>query len=187
MTIATWSLAVLALPFAFGPTVAEAQDIRTPNGHSDYRVELEPHLTMALFNRGLVGFDGGRGRGRFFGTPGFGGGFRATIEVADPAFHPKLNNTVGVTFGMDVTSCTDFCQNDAVLFFPVAVQWNFFFSKEWGAFGELGPMIRADLGDQVLPDLYAQIGGRYLINDSIGLTLRIGYPFVTFGVSFFAG
>jgi hypothetical protein len=39
----------------------------------------------------------------------------------------------------------------------------------------------------VLPDLYAQIGGRYLINDSIGLTLRIGYPFVTFGVSFFAG
>lgn len=167
------------------PDSASAQTIEDPNGHLDYLVELEPHLTVAIFRRGLIGFKGGRKKD-YFGTPGIGGGFRATIEVADPAFHPKLNNTVGVTFGMDVTTC-DVCGNDAVLYFPVAVQWNFFFSKEWGAFGELGPMIRADLGDEVLPDLYAQVGGRYLFNDAIGLTLRLGYPFITFGVSFFAG
>ena len=165
--------------------LAQAQTIETPNGHPDYRVELEPHATVAVFRNGLIGFEG-RGRGSYFGTPGFGGGFRASIEIADPAFISKLNNTVGITFGIDATSC-EVCSNDAVLYFPVALQWNFSFSKEWGAFGELGPMIRADLGDEVLPDLYAQIGGRYLFNDGIGLTLRIGYPFVTFGVSFFAG
>ena len=165
---------------------ASAQTIKTPSGHPDYRVEIEPHFTLALFRSGLfVKWKGDRKK-EFFGTPGVGGGFRASIEVADPAFIKDLNNTVGITFGMDVTSC-DVCQNDAVLYFPLALQWNFFFSKEWNAFGELGPMIRADLGDQVVPDLYLQAGGRYLFNDTIGLTLRIGYPFISFGVSFLAG
>jgi hypothetical protein len=58
------------------------------------------------------------------------------------------------------------------------IQWNFFFSKEWAAFGEIGPMLRTDF-DAVLPDLYVAAGGRYLFSDGVGLTLRIGFPFVT--------
>ena len=50
--------------------LAQAQTIETPNGHPDYRVELEPHATVAVFRNGLIGFEG-RGRGSYFGTPGF--------------------------------------------------------------------------------------------------------------------
>ena len=165
------------------PRPAEAQTIRTPNGHPDYVAELEPHFTLAVFRNGLYGFDRGR-RGKYFGTPGIGAGFRATFEVADPAFIAKLNNTVGITVGIDVTHCDDWCENRAVLYIPTGVQWNFFFSKEWAAFGEIGPMLRTDF-DGVLPDLYVAAGGRYLFSDAVSLTLRIGFPFVTFGVSFF--
>jgi hypothetical protein len=175
---------LLSLPLALAAGTASAQDIKTPDGHPDYRLEMEAHGTVAVFRHGLVGFKGGRGKD-YFGVPGFGGGIRASIEIADPAFIPKLNNTIGITFGMDVTSCTDACKNDAVLYFPVALQWNFFFSKEWSAFGEVGPMIRADLGDEVLPDLYAEAGGRYLFGSDGALVLRIGFPFVTFGASLF--
>ncbi|NUP07475.1 MAG: hypothetical protein HOW73_15605 [Polyangiaceae bacterium] len=162
---------------------AAAQNIKTPNGHTDYRAEVEPHFALAIFRRGLIAFDGHK-KDPYFGVPGVGGGLRASIEVADPAFIPKLNNTIAISFGMDVTTC-DVCHNDAVLYFPVALQWNFFFSKEWSAYGEVGPMIRADLGDQVLPDLYVAAGGRYQFNDTVALTARLGYPFFTFGVSFF--
>jgi hypothetical protein len=31
------------------------------------------------------------------------------------------------------------------------------------------------------------VGGRYHFNDNVALTLRLGVPFVTFGVSFFVG
>lgn len=165
------------------PSTATAQDIKTPNGHPDYVAELEPHFTLAIFRNGLYGFDRGR-KGKYFGTPGIGGGFRATFEVADPAFIAKLNNTVGITVGLDVTHCDDWCANPAILYIPTGVQWNFFFSKEWGAFGEIGPMLRTDF-DAVLPDLYVAAGGRYLFSDGVGLTLRIGFPFVTLGVSFF--
>lgn len=163
---------------------AQAQDIKTPNGHPDYRAELEAHFAVAVFRKGLIPFKGDRDKD-YFGVPGFGGGIHAAIEIADPAFIPKLNNTIGIAFGIDVTSCTGACKNDAVLYFPVALQWNFFFSKEWSAFGEVGPMIRADLGDQVLPDLYAEAGGRYLLGDDGALVLRIGFPFVMFGASLF--
>lgn len=166
-------------------SVARGQDIKDPNGHPDYRVELDAHFTATIFRHGLIGFKGGKGKD-YFGVPGFGGGIRASIELADPMFLPKLNNTIAITFGMDVTSC-EVCRNDAVLYFPIALQWNFFFSKEWAAMGELGPMIRADLGDEVLPDLYTSIGGRYLFGDSGALTLRLGFPFVTLGGSFFLG
>ncbi len=174
---------LLALLLLAWPDAAQAQTIKDPNGHPDYVAELEPHFTLAVFRNGLYGFDRGR-KGKYFGTPGIGGGFRASFEVADPAFIAKLNNTVAVTVGIDVTHCDDWCANPAVLYIPTGVQWNFFFSKEWGAFGEIGPMLRTDF-DGVLPDLYVAAGGRYLFSDNVGLTLRIGFPFVTFGVSFF--
>jgi len=176
------TLAVVAS--ALLPSSASAQDIKTPDGHPDYRAELDAHFTVAVFRKGLLAFKGDHEKA-YFGVPGFGGGVHASIELADPAFIPKLNNTIGITFGIDVTSCSGACKNDAVLYFPVALQWNFFFSKEWSAFGEVGPMIRADLGDQVLPDLYAEAGGRYLLGDDGALVLRIGFPFVTLGASLF--
>jgi hypothetical protein len=172
------TIAAVALP----ADEAHAQTIKTPNGHPAYRAELEPHLTLAVFNRGLWAFD--RGRSRFWGDPGVGAGFRASIEIADPAFIKKLNNTVAITFGADITTC-DYCR-DSQLYLPVGLQWNFFFSKEWSAFGEAGLVGRSDF-DGFRPDFMLAAGGRYLFNDSVALTARIGYPFFTFGVSFFVG
>lgn len=182
--VVAWSAALAAAVTALVVPAGEAsaQTIKTPNGHPAYRAELEPHLTLAVFNRGLWRYD--RGRSRYWGDPGVGAGFRASIEIADPAFIKKLNNTVAITFGADLTTC-DYCR-DSQLYLPVGLQWNFFFSKEWSAFGEVGPLFRTDF-DGFRPDLMLAAGGRYFFDDTIALTARIGYPYITFGVSFFVG
>lgn len=165
---------------------ASAQ-IKQPNAHPDYRLELEPHLLMSVFRRGFIEFDKAPKKHGYFGVPGFGGGLQASIEIADPAFIPKLNNTVGITLGVDVTSCEP-CSKDVSLLIPLALQWNFFFSKEFSVSGEVGPMLRTDgFFSSVVPDLWLMGTGRYHFSDSVALSLGLGYPGITFGVSFFTG
>ena len=172
--------------FAFAPEAAAS--IKNPNDHPAYRAELEPHIN-SIFWRYDYSRPVGRRGGRFknFGDPEFGAGFRATIELADPAFIPKLNNTVGISFGVDVTNC-QYCRRDLWVWVPVTLQWNFFFNEHWSAFGDIGGVLR---GDGFFTDVYADpafmLGGRYHFNDNVALTLRLGIPFMTFGVSFFVG
>src|SRR4051812_1812397 len=79
--------ALLAAPLAeAGPLI-----IKQPGNHPDYKAELEPHLDLGLFHYGHEFRDHG-----FFGNPDFGAGFRATIKLGDPAFVPKINDTVGI-------------------------------------------------------------------------------------------
>lgn len=174
---------------SFTPSAEAANLIKQPNAHPDYSVELEPHFTMGLFtpNWGPYGRGGGRYyRGRGY-SPDFGGGFRASIPIVDPGFIPKLNNTVAITFGLDLTNCR-YCYNNAPqVFLPeVGLQWNFFFTEKFSAFGDVGFMLRNDgFYRDVYPDFFLMFGGRYHFNDKIALTGRIGYPFFTIGVSFF--
>lgn len=156
--------------------------VKQPNNHLDYRVELEPHLSVLIFRRGLAHWRGSKGA-EYFGVPGIGGGFRASIELADPAFIPSLNNTIALSFGIDVASC-EVCSADATLLFPLALQWNFFIVEAFDAFGEIGPTIRTDGFEDVLPDLNVAAGGRLHFTDAITFTFRVGYPMVTAGVSF---
>jgi hypothetical protein len=158
--------------------------IKNPGDHPDYKVELEPHLNTIFVHRDYgLGYRGRRYRG--FGDPEVGLGFRATIELADPAFIPRLNNTVGISFGVDLTNCT-YCRYDFTIWTPVTLQWNFFFNDHWSAFGDIGLIPRSDGAYRELYfDFAFMAGGRYHFNDDIALTLRIGYPFVSFGVSFF--
>ncbi|AUX26622.1 hypothetical protein SOCEGT47_071920 [Sorangium cellulosum] len=164
----------------------EAQaNIKNPNDHPDYFAELEPHGNFVFWRRdyGLRNYR----RYRDFGDPEFGVGFRATIELADPAFIPRLNNTVGISFGLDLTNCR-YCYDDFTLWSPVTMQWNFFFTDQWSAFADLGVAIRSDgFYRDAWFDVIGMVGGRYHFNDDISLTMRIGYPFVSFGVSFFVG
>jgi hypothetical protein len=161
-------------------------NIKSPHDHPDYKVELEPHGNTVFYRRDY-GLRYRYGRFRDFGDPEFGLGFRATIEVADPAFIPKINNTVGVSFGIDFTNCR-YCRYDYTVFTPVTMQWNFFFNDKWSAFGDIGFILRTDgFYREVYPDFAMMIGGRYHFNDDVALTLRIGYPFISLGVSFFAG
>lgn len=153
---------------------AHAQNlIKRPRAHTQYTTELEPHLSLGGYH-GLLG----------------GPGVRASWPVADPAFIPKLNNSVAIGVGAEF-HFHDYCHrhggvdhcHDTTLAIPVAMQWNFWFTKNWSAFGEPGVVLglrpHNDLG------LNIAVGGRYQFNDGIALTVRLGLPVASIGVSFF--
>jgi hypothetical protein len=85
------------------------------------------------------------------------------------------------------------------LVFPVYVQWNFFFTKVVSVFGEAGLSIDHNWTSFAPPGgcpvgyncttshtgvaPWFEGGGRFLFGDSVGLAVRIGYPFFTVGMS----
>jgi hypothetical protein len=165
------------------PVTASAQSlIKRPGAHTQYDVELEPHL--AFVDPGF------RGRG-------VGPGVRATFVVSDRAFVQKINNSVGIGVGADLPFGNHYCHShghdnhcrgdgDAYLLVPIVLQWNFWFTKEWSAFGEPGLALRLFDHDglDIDPFIFA-VGGRYQFNSDLGLTLRLGWPEITFGLSIF--
>jgi hypothetical protein len=160
-------LAVAALVFA--PTVRADQSlIKYPGDHPEYRFEAEPH--------GLVGFGGPFDRGR----ADFGAGFRGTIVIVDNGFIKSINNSVGIGFGGDLFF------RRSTIFIPVVMQWNFWLSTRWSVFGEpgLGFAFNQFRGRDVVHPIFAA-GARFHFNDKIALTMRVGYPAISVGVSFF--
>jgi hypothetical protein len=162
------------------PGTASAQSlIKNPTAHPHYVAELEPHLLLDIF-----------------GDDDFGLGGRATFVIVDPGFVTTINNSVGLSFGLDWMDGDYHCQGgychdvDRVSL-PAVMQWNFWFTRQWSAFGEPGLVLRyrnddAFHGDDrfdIDPALY--VGGRFNFNDSIALTLRAGIPAFSFGASFF--
>jgi hypothetical protein len=170
--------------FALAPEAEAQMVIKNPNDHPEYRAELEPHGVLSIWRRRYGWY--GRG-GRTIGTVDAGLGFRASIELADPAFIPKLNNTVAITFGLDLTSCR-FCPRDFSIWSPVAMQWNFFLTRKWSVMGELGLLTVTDgFYHDIDIDFYGAVGGRFHFSDDVSLTMRLGWPFISVGVSFFVG
>lgn len=166
---------------------AEARStIKNPGDHPPYAAELEPHGTVVLFRRAY--HRGYRNRG--VGVDELGAGFRASIKIMDPGFIKKINDTVAITFGLDVTNCR-YCRSlrdDFLIWSPVALQWNFFLSDKWSVAGEVGGMIRGEaFYNHVFIDPVFFAVGRYHFSDSVSLTMRLGYPFFNIGVSFFVG
>jgi hypothetical protein len=158
------SLAVLALVLV--PAVARADEhsiIKNPGDHPSYIFEAEPHI--------LVGFGG-----PFEDNGNFGVGFRGTIHIAN-GFVSSINDSVGIGFGLDVGT------NGHVLL-PVVMQWNFWLSTHWSVFGEPGLAFGSDNGRGTFlwPAFYA--GGRLHFTERIALTMRLGYPDFSLGVSF---
>jgi hypothetical protein len=161
-------VAAFALSTVSSPAYADESIIKNPGDHPPYRFEAEPHL--------LLGFGGpfrdGRGE--------LGAGFRGTIIIVDNGFVKEINDSVGIGFGAD-----GFFNGGTVLI-PVVMQWNFWLSTHWSVFGEPGIGFAANhdpARDLVHPIL--MVGGRYHFNDRISLTMRIGYPAFSIGVSFF--
>ncbi len=157
--------AALAVP---GLARADESIIKNPGDHPSYRFEAEPH--------GLIGFGGPfrNGRGEL------GAGFRGTVILVDNGFVKSINNSVGITFGGDLFF------GRGTLFVPVAMQWNFWLSTHWSVFGEpgIGFAANRDRGRDVLHPVL-MVGGRYHFNEKIALTMRLGYPAFSIGVSFF--
>jgi len=155
--IASSALAVVS------PAEADTLVIKNPGDHPDYRFEAEPH--------GLIGFGGPfKKRG-----DNFGAGFRGTIIIVDNGFIKSINNSVGISFG------ADFFFGRGRLYFPVAMQWNFWLSTHWSVFGEPGISFTTKDNDI---DPVLMVGGRYHFTEKIALTMRIGYPAFSVGASF---
>jgi hypothetical protein len=173
---------------------ADTLIIRHPGDHSRYLFEAEPHLLLGLVDP----------QGPAYGT-GIGVGFRGTVILVDNGFVPSINNSIGIGFGADLVHYSSGGQGHCVvdqgpsrittcdttgvseLWFPVVMQWNFFLSRQWSVFGEPGLALRyqsvpgvRDLN--IDPQLY--VGGRWHFSDSMTLTMRLGYPTFSVGVSF---
>lgn len=152
-------LALLAGSTSY-PGTARAQNlIKREGAHPVYSAELEPHL----------GFDP---------PGGVGVGLRATFNVADRGFIRGLNDSVGVGVGADLG-----LQGKTRLLLPVAMQWNFWFTREWSAFGEPGLALRLDR--KLKPHPHLAVGGRLNFSEDLALTLRLGWPTSSLGLSFF--
>ena len=162
----TTCAAVIATLAIAAPRTARAEEaiIKRAGDHPRYTFEAEPH--------GLVGFGG-----PFEHKNGhLGVGFRGTFVIVQNGFVKTINNSVGITFGADMFI------DEQTLFLPVAMQWNFWLSTHWSVFGEpgIGFAIKKDVLHPVL-----MAGGRYNFSDKVALTMRVGYPAISVGVSFF--
>ncbi len=187
------AIAAGCLALAIAPPARGDDTIKRPGDHPQYVVELEPHGDLGLGFR--------------YGGAGIGVGFRASIVIVKNGFIPKLNNSVAVSFGGDFLhygGCyfSNVDCNANYLFFPVALQWNFFVAQHWSVFGEPGIVPFYGFYDDycnvtfngknrvcsdpshfsVTPGFY--VGGRYHFNENVALTMRIGYPTFSVGVSF---
>ena len=192
---------VLAALVTFVPGTVRAEGIiKHPGDHPKYSVELEPH--------GLLDWDG-----YYWGGTGYGLGMHAAIPIVDNGPVSTINNNMAIGFGLDWSHFSEnncvFVGGGVVingnicnasmnsLRFPVYAQWNFFFTKVVGVLAEAGFGIYHSWysfdTNVACPGCsyshtsafpYFEGGGRFLFGDSIGVLVRIGYPFLTVGATF---
>ena len=149
------SLAVVATPAR-----ADRSTIKSDTDHPSYFFEAEPHLVLAPFHK----------------KGGFGAGFEGTFNVADQGFIRGVNDSVGVGFGVN------WATNEKFLL-SAAMQWNFWLSENWSVFGEPGIAVRTEKNHfDLWPHLGA--GGRFHFTPNVTLTMRVGFPVFSLGVSF---
>jgi hypothetical protein len=190
---------VIALALGLGicalgkPALAQSV-IKQPGNHPNYSFEAEPHLLLGLW--GVPGPGGGTG---------LGAGFRGSIVIVDNGFVKTINNSVAISFGLDWVhyEIDDWCgrywrgngapcgwDDDAdLIWLPVTMQWNFWLTRSWSVFGEPGLAIRLNddhYNDDIDLDFVFYAGGRYHFNDTMSLTMRLGWPSAfSIGLSFF--
>lgn len=196
----SWMFRAIALTVTlFVASVANAQ-IKRPGAHLHYDVELEP--------QGVIQWDGPSGF-----DEGFGFGFRAAIPLFHNGPIPKINNNMAIGFGFHWAFFDDPCTsryfydvrvfgpdcsaND--LWFPVVAQWNFYLTPSIAVFGEPGFAIRhtrvsvdscpagidCDYSDTEFEPLVIYFGAKFFVSDTVSVTVRLGYPTLSVGASFF--
>lgn len=166
-----------------------------------YEFELEPHLVL-----------GTAPPGPGYGS-GVGIGVRGSAVIVPEGFIRNVNDSIAIGFGLDLgrytgawdlrgyrdqclhyepgpngtSICTEVTSNGGTynyLFVPVVMQWNFWFTHRFSAFGEPGVNLYylGSHGFNVSPAAY--VGGRVKLTQGITLTGRVGYPVLAIGVSF---
>jgi hypothetical protein len=189
-TVAVALAAVAALVCASSTSARADDTIKRPGDHPAYSVEAEPHL--------VLGWDD------VYASDGFGVGGRFSIPIVENGFVPSINNSVAIGFGLDLVhydSCWYVGNCSAnYIHIPVVMQWNFYVARQWSVFGEPGLVIfhgfiedcpvsikncpiNGPRETSVEPALY--LGGRYHFNNKMSLTMRVGFPSISIGLSFF--
>ncbi len=190
------AVAASAVLFASSSPAHAQSIIKNPGDHPNYKVEVEPHVNFGWAN--------------LYASNGFGLGARFGIPIVQNGFISTINNSVAISFGIDYLRYSGcfygkgkFGNNDDIgcgasfFLFPVVMQWNFWLSPRWSVFGEPGLYVYHGVYDNLCgnfkncaeptrtsiePAFYA--GGRLHFNDTVALTMRIGYPTLSLGVSF---
>jgi hypothetical protein len=187
------------IAFTAAPSTAHADDtIRHPGDHPHYHLELEPHVSL-----GWGGVDTYYGDGVGIGV--IGG--RIGIPILDNGFVPTINNSVAISFGFDAVyygGCWNGLGNCSAWYLelPATLQWNFYVAQHWSVFGEPGFFLYHGFFSNCVfngnrevcgsPPGYAEtglypafyVGARYHFSDTVTLTMRVGYPTFSIGVSF---
>jgi hypothetical protein len=194
---------------AFLLSNAAYAQIKQPGAHPAYSVDLEPHVVL-MWDGGPARYgDDGLGIGLRATIPFFHNGPITTINN-DMGISFGLD---WVHFDADYERyCRDFgpawCNrrddfSASVLWVPVVVQWNFYFHRKVAVFGELGLAVQHTRWSFATPcgpmepelcevsdsdtDFFEPVfaaGGRFMLWDNVGLTVRLGLPELTAGVAF---
>jgi hypothetical protein len=178
----------IAALFAATPARAQGETPAPPRDEpSAYPIEIEPHFTFGAEN--------------VYGATGFGAGLRVSIPVIESLLQ-RIPDNLAISFGGDIVHYDNcYFGNECganYLMLPVAAQWNVFVARRVSVFGEAGAFVYKGFFDGcapgdgpgcsppsdfgVLPTL--AVGARIHMGDNASFTARIGYPTITFGVSF---
>jgi hypothetical protein len=200
-SIAKTFISIFALASCWlGPvSTAKAETvIRHPGQHTQYSVELEPHLAIDWADAHWVG-------------EGIGPGMHVAIPLMHQGPITTINNNMAIKFGLDLTfgnGCywggrgyyyvRSDCSTTSLLL-PIALQWNFYLTDIITAFGEAGmaighswwsyngPCIAGGYCPPTYNDTYVlpyfAAGAKFMFGRSAGLTVRLGYPHITVGAS----
>lgn len=159
--------ASLVAVFACADARADEQSIVKQYGeHPSYVFEAEPHAILG------------------FGYPfdannnWLGLGFRGTFNITN-GFVKGINDSIGIGVGIDFAP-----GGPGYFFIPVVMQWNFWLTTHWSVFGEPGIGFTNSTATHPPLDPVFFAGGRYHFSEHVALTLRLGYPDVSVGVSF---
>jgi hypothetical protein len=188
-----------------GARTAHADDTnKRPGDHPSYTVEIEPHGLWGWKHYYYAPTDG-LGLGARFSIPIVENGFVPSINnsVAIGLGVDWLHYSGAACYyyyGPPRNPGPCWSLGDAnYLLFPVVMQWNFFVAKRWSVFAEPGLVIYHGFYDycsnvppgnpctnptQTGVDFAFYAGGRFYISEHVALTMRLGYPTFSFGVSF---
>lgn len=187
------------------PTMWARSIIKEPGNHPYYYLELEPHGSVGPLDPPGDSRGSGLGLGLRLTIPvapdGFISSINDSVGIGFGADWLRYHDEAVVGFcterGLIAPDGTPICTEVAhgggrasYWYFPVVMQWNFWLLRELSVFGEPGLAFYYQTQEHdpdhdfgLTPALH--VGGRWHFSKWGALTLRVGYPTVSLGFSFF--